>query len=400
MPRRHSVDTTIGENIRTRRQARSWSIRHAADRAGLAHSTWSRIEKGDMGVDNRFTLAAIAEALGCSTADLTGRPPITTDGELLAAQGAVAAILNVLVETDLAEAPTVQPRPLPEVARDAELVWDLRLRCDYSGAARLLAPVLRELHAHTAGPDRREALRLLVRTADATSFVVRYLGYPGEAWLASDRAHDAAVALEDPVMLGLSAWSLGHAATGCGAYGRALRIAERAVADLDPRMTVDDAPEMLGELMMLAGFAHLAQGHREEASHWAGEAATIAARTGDVPTLGLNWGPTGLNIWQISMEVDGGDPGKAVELARATNPAVVTVSRQVALYSDTGRALTRLGKDDEAVRMLVAAERIAPQRVRASRLVQETTRTLLERAQRRAGGSELRGLCERMGLSV
>jgi hypothetical protein len=50
--------------------------------------------------------------------------------------------------------------------------------------------------------------------------------------------------------------------------------------------------------------------------------------------------------------------------------------------------------------MLLTAERLAPQRVRSNRLVQETARHLLERSRRRAGGPELRGLAERMGLPV
>jgi transcriptional regulator with XRE-family HTH domain len=400
MARRPSPDTTIGENITIRRQARGWSIRHAADRARISHSTWSRIERGLMSADNRFLLASIAEALECSTVDLTGRPAVPVDREIAVAQAGVTAILGTLVETDLSEPASREPRPLPEVARDASLIWDLRLRCDYVGAARLLPAVLRELHAHTYGSGRREALALLVRTADACSFVMRYLGYPAEAWLASDRSRDAAQALEDPVLLGLSAWSLGHSATGCGAYGRARRIAEAAAADLDPQTHVSNAPEMLGQLQMLAAFSHLALGDRGQAEEWARESQSIAARTGDTNTLGLNFGPTNANMWWISMEVDGGDPGKAVEIARRTNPSAVTVSRQTAFYADTGRALTRLGRDEEAVRMLLAAERIAPQRVHSSPLVRETTRTLLDRAQRRAGGPELRGLCERMGLPV
>jgi transcriptional regulator with XRE-family HTH domain len=383
-----------------RRQVRNWSIRYAADRAGIAHTTWSRIERGLMGVDNRFLLASIAEALECSTTDLTGRPPTPSDRETAAAQAGVSMILNALVEIDLSEPPTITARPLPEVARDAVLIWDLRLRCEYAGASRMLPGVLRELHAHARGPDRAQALPLLVRTADAASFVVRYLGYPAEAWLASDRARDAALALGDPVLLGLSAWSLGHAATGCGAYGRAVRIAESAVSALDPRVTMTDAPEMLGQLQMLSAFSHLAQGRRNEALTWARASEEIATRTGNVDTLGLNFGPTNINIWRIAMEVDGGEPGRAVEIARSTNPSSVTVSRQTAFYSDTGRALARVGKDGEAVRMLLTAERLAPQRIRSSRLAQETTRMLLERAKRRAGGVELRGLGERMGLTV
>lgn len=50
--------------------------------------------------------------------------------------------------------------------------------------------------------------------------------------------------------------------------------------------------------------------------------------------------------------------------------------------------------------MLIAAERIAPQRVRTSTHAADTTRFLLERSQRKAAGSELRGFAEPLGLDT
>jgi pimeloyl-ACP methyl ester carboxylesterase len=67
-------DPSIGERIRARRLIRGWSVRHAADRAGVSHATWSRIERGRQAADNRFMLADVAAALECSPADLAGVP--------------------------------------------------------------------------------------------------------------------------------------------------------------------------------------------------------------------------------------------------------------------------------------------------------------------------------------
>jgi hypothetical protein len=72
--------------------------------------------------------------------------------------------------------------------------------------------------------------------------------------------------------------------------------------------------------------------------------------------------------------------------------------RQSMFHLDTGRALAHIRRDGEATRHLVIAERTAPQLVRANPFATETARGLLERAQRCAGGSELRGLCERLGV--
>jgi transcriptional regulator with XRE-family HTH domain len=397
MPRQ--PDATIGDRIRARRQLRGWSIRFVADRAGLANSTWGRIERGLLGADNRFTLAAIAEALECPVSDLTGQPLAPVDRATAEAQAGVEAIRQALIEVDLDEDPVCAPRPIEELAREAQLVADLRRRCDYTGTGRLLPGLIRELHAAAHGPDKERALRLIVDAMFAAAGVVRYLGSPAESWVAAERCRQAALRLEDPVLIALAEYERSHAATGCGTYRRGLTIAVRAADRLEPRTGEPGGTEMLGQLHLTVAFAATGAKEPAEVTTRIAEAAQLAERTGETTTLGLMFGPTNVNFWQVSMEVDGGDPGQALEIARGTNPALVaSPSRQVAFYTDTARALSRVRKDDRAVRMLLAAERISPARVHASPLVHETARVLLDRAQRRAGGPELRGLCERMGI--
>src|SRR5947209_7053378 len=153
MPRQ--PDHTIGERIRARRQLRGWSVRLAADRAGLAPSTWSRIERGQRGADNRFVLADIAQALECAVANLTGQPTEPVNRATAEAQAGVEAIRRALVETDLEDEPVMSARPIDELGRATDLVSDLRRRCDYVGTGRLLPGLIRELHAAAHGPDKR-----------------------------------------------------------------------------------------------------------------------------------------------------------------------------------------------------------------------------------------------------
>jgi transcriptional regulator with XRE-family HTH domain len=399
MARRPTPDRSIGERIKARRNLHGWSIRFAADRAGISHTTWGRIEKGEVSADNRFTLAAIAEALRCSVAELTGLPASPVDDATTAAQAAVYDVRSALIEIDLAEGPTAEILPIQELAREADLVADLRAKCDYAGSASRLPILLRQLHAATKGPDRVDALKLLTLTADQASLVVRYVGYPGESWLAAERSHQAAIELEDPVMLAVAAYSRAHAASGCSLWNRSLTLADRGIADLEPYIGEPAAPEMLGQLHLTAAYDFYAMGQVDNAAERIATAQELADRTGDTTTLRMSFGPSNIRFWLVSMEVDGGDPGKAVEIARATNPsAVPSVSRQTAFYLDTAKALARIGHDQAAVRMLARAERLAPQRVRASVIAAETVRTLLERAQRNTVGSELKGFAERMGI--
>lgn len=389
----------IGERIKLLRLQRGWSVRHAASLAGISHSQWSRIEKGERSADNRFMLAAIAKALKVALSDLTGTLGVVSEHDHSEIKVAVYHTMQAVIEADLDDPPAAAPSPLAPLLRQLDLVTGLRLKCDYTGAAKLMPDLLRGLHAAAFGSERDEALRALVLADDAASFIVRYLGDPASAVLIADRGRQAATASEDPVMLGMASWSQAHAASGCGLYPRALRIAERAAADLEAHISLPFAHEMLGQLFMLSGFARYAQGDTAGAESAIAEAERIAAITGQSDALALNFGPTAIAFWKISMGADGGDPSAAVALARTVHPTEVTaISRQTAFYIDTARALSNIGKDTDAIRMLLLAERIAPQRVRLSPLVAETVRVLLEKARRGTGWSELRGLCERVGV--
>jgi hypothetical protein len=54
---------------------------------------------------------------------------------------------------------------------------------------------------------------------------------------------------------------------------------------------------------------------------------------------------------------------------------------------------------EEGLRVLLRAERLAPQLVRNNLFVREAVADLLRRARRDAGGRELRGLAWRMGVA-
>ncbi|MBB2942854.1 transcriptional regulator with XRE-family HTH domain [Actinoplanes lutulentus] len=419
MTPRHTADPSIGSRIQARRLLRGWSIRYAASRAGISHSTWSRIERGLLAADNRFVLADLATALECSPAELAGAPVPASDRSAVAAHAAVHAIRQALIDLDLTIPPTPggtavtrahrepsisrgEPgRPVAELARAVALLDSLRQACDYAGAARLTADLLRELRAATTGSERAPAMRLLCDVTFMASSVLRNLGHPADAWLAAERCRDAARATEDPVLLAYAAYARSCAATACGSFGSGLVLAAHALDDLEPHSSRTGVLEMRGSLQLQC--AHASRGLKllDDSRAWAIEAGELARRTGETTTMGLYFGPTNVGIWRIGIEADGGDPGRATEIARATNPAIVPAGfRQVFYYADTARALARLrGRDREAIRLLLIAERVAPQHIHTSAMAQETTRALLDRSRRAAGGPELRALAERLQLT-
>ncbi|MFG1988946.1 helix-turn-helix domain-containing protein [Actinoplanes sp. NPDC048988] len=394
MSPRPLADPTVGERIRARRLLRGWSIRYAASRAGISHATWGRIERGLQAANNRFVLADIAEALECSSGDLAGIAVPGTDRAAAATRAGVQALRTALIDIDLSEPGAGEAPPMAELDRVLSLVDTLRQACDYAGTMRLLPGLLRHLHAETAGPDRRRALRLLCEAAFIASSVLRNLGHPGDAWLGAERCRDAARATDDPVLLAYAAYALATAATASGSYQRGQTLAERAADGLRRHLSRPGGSEILGSLLLISAKAARGRGHPEDSESWLAEARSLARRTGETTTMGLFFGPTNVDIWQISIEVNAGDHALAAEVARQASPTVIAAGfRQVFYYADTARALARIpGREREAVRYLLTAERIAPQHVHTTADLRLTMQALLEQT----GASELRGLSERL----
>lgn len=401
MARQRNPETTIGEHVLAHRLRRGWSVRYAATRAGLSPTSWSRIERGTQAADNRFVMADIAAALECTPVELTGTPVPAADRDAMAAQACVHAIREALVDADLTMPPDRAARPLPALHVELARVRELRHDCDYAAAARLLPTLIRDLHAAATGARRRPALPLLCEAAFLASSLLRSLGHPGAAWLGAERCHAAAAATEQHLLLAFAAYARVQAALAGGAYRRGLSLGERAVDELQPHLGIAGGLEVLGTLHLICAEASRGLKRADDSKSWIGHAGDIAGRTGETTTLGLFFGATNVNLWRISIDLDGGDAGRAVEVAQQTHPDSIPVSmRQVFYHTDTARACARLpGRDQQAIFHLLTAERIAPQHVHCAPLVQETARELLERARRKAGGTALRGLCDRMSLA-
>jgi len=396
MPRRAvPIDPSIGERIQARRELRGWSIRHAASRAGIAHTTWSRIEHGELRTD-RYMVADIAAALECSITDITGQPYAPADRQLQAAHIAAERLWQTMMALPMDEPPSAGAEPTSDLWRESELIRDLYARTDYAGALGRLVGLVPVLHTAAHGPDSATALTAAVQVYGVGMGALLSLGHPAYAWLAAQRCIEAAQRLGDPAALAVAAINRGRVSANTGAFGPAFSTVDRAADELEQHT---DSPAALDVL----GFTHLARAHhttgmRDEsaaAGHLA-EAARLAQRTGETDAWDLQWGARNVGLWTVAHQIDTGRPGEAVETAARLDVASLPPIRQVNLYSDLARALTDVKRNDEAVRMLVTAERVAPQHTRSSAAARETARVLLTKARR---ASSIQGLAERLGVA-
>ncbi|MBV9728875.1 MAG: helix-turn-helix transcriptional regulator [Pseudonocardiales bacterium] len=138
----------IGARARMIRARRGLSLEVVGGLAGISAPYLSMLERGLRGFNQRGLLDDLAEALGCSVADLTGQPYVLQDRRSMEVTAAVAAISTALHDTTLDDVPDLPVRPLRELTDAVALAHACADDASYGLAGQGLAALLVELHVH------------------------------------------------------------------------------------------------------------------------------------------------------------------------------------------------------------------------------------------------------------
>jgi transcriptional regulator with XRE-family HTH domain len=400
-------DDFAGARIRFWRLKRGLSQRTLADLAGLSQGFVSQVESGLKEIERLSTLVRLAEALHVSVAELVGQPFAADDPQHTRALAAVPGIRAALAGLAYLDLPVSGSRSIGELRADVRQLMRFRSSCEYADAANLIAPLLRDLGAAAYGPkskDRDEGLRLLTLATYTAAFVLKYLGFVDLSLAAAERGHDAANELDVPEWIGLAEYSRLHTLPAeSRSVGRQLAAAtiDRLARDL----TTPETLQAYGMLHLTSAWTEALSGDSDAAESHLNEAQQVAQRLGSDPADGgfaeMHFGPTNVGQWRMSLALEAGESGRAVELARKVHPeAIGSKSRLSAFHIDLGSALAAgRRRDTEALAQFVRAERVAPQRVRLSPIVRDTVGAMLRRARADAGGDVLRDLATRVGVA-
>jgi transcriptional regulator with XRE-family HTH domain len=393
--------THLGDRIRHYRLMRGLSLRVCADLAGISAGWLSRVERGERSLERRSHIEALAAALRISATELLGQSYAHTDREHSAAHAQLEGIRAVLIGCDLGQAGELETwRPLAELDLMATRARVALCRHSDVGAAVAEMPgMLAELHAHVAAAtERDEALRVLTLAAITASSACSWLGSRELSWLAATRAREAARALGDPALIGLAEW---RAIGAARPYAVALTRAEAAAAELEDQVDGDvGRMQALAMLHLHAAMDAAVVGRTELSADHLAAGTELAARVYDQPDpWELYLGPGNVALWQMSIAVELGEPGRA-RSAALTTPAseVPSKTRRATYYQDLGRALAMQGRHREAADCLLQAERLSPAEVRHNALARGLAMDLLPHLPRAAGGAEVRALAHRMGI--
>lgn len=443
---------TPGELIRSRRQARGWTLAELGDRTGYSASQVSRYERGLSSLSDIAVLRRFADVLDIPLKEFgltaTSPPAMTrhgypavsvlayprlpgprlgrtqreegddpvrrrkflalsaaaTAGVSLPATGAAAAqdvpvgqllvgrlrdaMLGIGQDNEL-PAPEQLPVELVRVHADFHT-------CHYADLAVRLPRLIRAGHA--LGPaGEGDHLDLLGQSYLLATRMLVKLDEQQLGWMAADRARQVAEAAGHPLAVAEAARNLAVLARRAGWEDQALSIALNAADDPALRASRSGAAER-GLLIQSAAYSAARGGDRAGMRELTDEAAAIAADLGGTTALrdhGGGFSPATVQLHRISAEFSTGDPSAALAAARALPPqSLPSVERRARYYADVAAALAHRGRRDECVRALLAAEHHAPQETHSRPAVRSLISGLLLSGRTTP---ELRALAARAG---
>jgi len=393
-----------GRRIRELRGWRGQTLEVTAGLAGISGGYLGKIERGEAALGNRAIIEGLARALGVDPAEIV--PPAWVAAEALArAHRHVLAVEDALDMCELGDDPGGPVRDWPAIAADVTRLAEMAQGTgDYAGQAVLMPVLLAELHAvYARTPERRtDALTAMIGCYSSAVWVTKRLGGRGLPLLAARAAQQCARVLESPAWIGYTTWLRGDATGGLSRpeqYRRAMRTAD----ELSPHLDNPDVVQAVGMLHLSAALASAVQHDAGGAEVHLSEAEAIADRLPmEVGTFGRMWfGRANVGVWRTGIALELGGGAEVADAAAAVNiEAIPSPSRRAEHWMDVGRALlTEPRRRDAGVAALLRAESLAPQRVHADVLVREAVADHLRAARRDAGGRNLRGLAQRIGIA-
>jgi transcriptional regulator with XRE-family HTH domain len=395
---------SVGERIAFFRRRRGLTQRELAGLVGRSEEWVSSVERGRRQVRRLDRLITVAGALRVELPDLLGQPVLMEDeaGEdnVPAVRDALMTprrLSRLLYESDGAG----RPMGVAGAGRYVEQVW-----AEYQ--AGRLGRVISALPGLVGAAQRLEddpgdsgrGWAVSARTHHLATTALIKIGENDLAWIAAERAMSAAEQTDDPLVLASAARAGTHAFLANGRYEDALSLGRTAASWLRRRMREDDpaALSLFGMLHLRTAVAAARHQDRAGSRDLLSQAAQAAQRLGaDGNWWQTGFGPTNVMLHRLSAALDLGDVSYVVEHAPGVATGHLPVERAASHQIDTGRAMSLVAHDDEALEWFLDAEQAAPHLVRHSPVVRESVKAMYRRSPVAAGrrSSALAGLAER-----
>jgi transcriptional regulator with XRE-family HTH domain len=401
----------FGVRVAELRKQRGMTQGELAAALGRTSSWLSQVERGVQPVVRLDVLRLLADGLGVSLQVLEPNSPHAPETPAHEGPGQSSNDLDQarlvisghpVPEVLLAGGGAPAQVTLPELGTAVDEIWALthanRL-AELSASVGTLVPRL-ERAARTAPDSDRPALwALLSRAYQALSAAFVRQDEPDAAWLAADRAISAAERSGEVLQVFAGVFRLAQAFVRLKRADQAEHAATTALNALHHH-TPDGGAEpealsVMGSLHLVLALVHARVGNRVDARREIDQARQVAhSLASDRNDFNLEFGPTNVEIQAVSIAVELGDAGEAIDIGQRIDAGALSAERRARLALDLGRAYAQRRQTGEALAHLLQAEELAPELIHTHVTARSAIRELMLIAGR-VTSPELRALAER-----
>ena len=250
------------------------------------------------------------------------------------------------------------------------------------------------------GQARRRALGLVALCHQAAAMILPKLGDATLAWVAAERGLQTAREGGDPVVIASLLRSVAYVHQCCGRYDTALHVTETAAGFMRARLDLSSPAglSLYGTAFLAGAMAAARSGDKAAVRDLLAQAAVAAGKLGgERNCLWTAFGPSNVLIHQVATAVELDSMQAAVRLASRVRLDRLVPERRARHAFDVARAYTAWGRPDEALAVLLEAERLVPEQVRGHAAGRQAAAALMEASGSRPG-AELVAFARRAGV--
>lgn len=401
-----------GQRIKELRRSRGMSQADLAAAMNRSESWVSQVERGVQPVERLSVLQALADALGASVRDV--RPDAATEPEQEEAQPVsndldalrIALTGHPALGTLFGAESSRPAMTADDFRRQVDEVWELAHASSYAALSERISTLLPALEAAVRTTPTQDlavlhGLRARAYQVAAASFVRQ--DEADAAWVAADRALQAAELAGEPLEVVASLFRMAHAFIRQQHTDQAEHAATAAVDVLTPRAEAAPCPpqelSLLGAMHLVLAVINAREGKRAATHQHIEQARSIAQRLGeDRNDFDTEFGPTNVELHAVSTAVDLGDAGLALDIAEDVDASGLSAERQSRFLLDVARAHAQRRHVGEAAAALLTAEELAPEQIHSHHLSRGVVRDLVQLSGDRVP-EQLAALAERCAVS-
>lgn len=398
----------LGARVSSFRAAIGLSQRELAAMVGRSESWVSQVERGVLPVERLPVLQALAVALGKSVSDLrsdsnsepdkSSTPAVELDSLRIALTGHPTLAL-------LLTSPSVAESNLDSFDARLRQVWTDVEGVNLSRVGESLSQLLPDLEValRQASDAQRPAIAQILASAyQAASASFARLDEADAAWLAADRSITVAETGRTPHGAIAGHFRMAHAFIRLRRLDQAEHATIAAIDALAPEIQgsdpIPEAVSLHGALQLTLAIIYARSQQRKKSRQAISNARSAATLLGqDRNDYQTEFGPTNVELHAVTIAVDLGDAGEALDLAENIEASGLSAERRARLLLDVARAHSQRRDLGDAINAIEEAEGIAPEFVRTHDLVRNLTRDLLALAGNRAPAT-LSALAQRTGV--